>query len=135
MTLSKAVKAMNEARRNGNALEAEKALRTALKKRGITKCGAYRAMMDIWNVQIEKALEGNTESAKLIIERLDGKPKQQVDQNVNVNVQFEQALIEGRQRVAERKAISRKSFDSFGHDYAQIAEYEHVEQSNNESDV
>ena len=83
-------------------LRAELALKTALKKGGETECGAYKKMIAIWEKQIEKAIEGSTESAKLIIERLDGKPKQQIDQNVSVNVAFEQVLMQGRQRAIEQ---------------------------------
>ena len=100
--VSKAVKAMNEARKNGPTLKAEQALKSALKRGGLTECGAYVLLIDMWNAAIGKALEGNIEAMKLVIERLDGKPKQQIDANVNVNHAFDQVLIEGRARVADR---------------------------------
>ena len=103
MAVSKAVQAMNKARIEGNYLKAERALKTALKRGGVTKCDAYKLLVEMWEAQIAKAIEGNTESAKLIIERLDGKPKQQIDANVNVNHAFEQVLIEGRARIADKE--------------------------------
>lgn len=92
--------AMIAARRKGKpALKAEYALRKALKDGGLTECGAYKLMVQAWNECIQKALDGNMEALKLLVERLDGKPKQQIEANVNVNHAFEQALIAGRQRV------------------------------------
>lgn len=92
------------ARKKVPKLKCEQALKSALKRGGITECGAYRMLLEAWNAQIQKALEGNTESMKLIVERLDGKPKQTIDQNVNVNVEFEQALMAGRQRALEQSS-------------------------------
>lgn len=80
-------------------LKGEQALRLALKRGGITECGAYRKLVEMWDTTIEKAIEGNLEAFKLVLDRLDGKPKQQIEANVNVNHAFEQALIAGRQRV------------------------------------
>jgi len=85
-------------------LNAEKALRTALKRGGLTKCGAFIKLAELWEGQIEKAIAGSTAAAALVIERLDGKPKQQIDANVNVNHAFEQVLIEGRARIADSHA-------------------------------
>lgn len=111
--VSKAVRAMNDARAKGNILKAEKALKTALAKGGMTECGAYVALVEMWQAALAKALDGNVEAMKLVIERLDGKPKQQIDANVNVNHAFEQVLIEGRARVAERDvAIEHKIAES-----------------------
>ena len=86
-------------------LKAEKALKAKLKQGGITECGAYRKMMDIWGAVIDRALEGYIPAAQLIVERLDGKPKQQIEANVNVNHAFEQALIAGRQRVLSHNSV------------------------------
>jgi hypothetical protein len=93
------VEQMHIARRNGKpSLKAEQALKVALKRGGLTECGAYRLMVEAWDTCITKAVEGNLEAMKLLVERLDGKPKQQIDTNVNVNVQFEQILSAGRAR-------------------------------------
>ena len=92
-------------------LKAEKALKAQLKKGGLTECGAYVKMMDIWSAVIDRACEGYVPAAQLVIERLDGKPKQQIDANINVNHAFEQALIEGRSRVIEQDAISHQPSD------------------------
>ena len=35
-----------------------------------------QCLVDIWTKQIDQALEGNTHSASMIIDRIDGKPKQ-----------------------------------------------------------
>ena len=97
---------MIAARKNGKpTLKAEYALRKALKDGGLTECGAYKLMVQAWNECIQKALDGNMEALKLLVERLDGKPKQQIEANVNVNHAFEQALIAGRQRVLSHNSV------------------------------
>jgi len=118
--VSKAVRAMNEARKNGPTLKAEQALKSALKKGGLTECGAYRLLVEMWEAAFVKALDGNIEAMKLVIERLDGKPKQQIDANVNVNHAFEQVLIEGRARVADRQlSIEAQEAETIEHTVVQ----------------
>ena len=94
-------------------MKAEKALKATLKKGGLTECGAYIRMCEIWEGVIEKAISGHIPAAALVIERLDGKPKQQIDANVNVNHAFEQVLIEGRARIADtQQAIQHADPDT-----------------------
>ena len=110
---------MIAARRNGKpTLKAEYALRKALKDGGLTECGAYRLMVEAWNECIAKALDGNMEALKLLVERLDGKAKQTIDQNVNVSVAFEQLLSAGRARAIgkdEPQALEYKQSEQLTH--------------------
>lgn len=65
----------------GKALIARKALMDALavrdgtaeRKQGIE---SYNTLVDMWDKQIDKALEGDNDSFKHIVERLDGKAPQ-----------------------------------------------------------
>ncbi len=66
----------------GSALIAKKALEHALLDyQGEAPTGAkaskFTALVDIWKAQIAKAItDSDTQSANMIIDRLDGKPKQ-----------------------------------------------------------
>ena len=65
----------------GNALIARNALEhSLLKKNGEEPTGdkvsKFTALVEIWDKQIEKAIEGDTQSAAMVIDRLDGRPKQ-----------------------------------------------------------
>lgn len=65
----------------GSALVAKKALEHALLKHQDQepegdKASKFKALVEIWEKQIEKAIDGDTQSATMIIDRLDGKPKQ-----------------------------------------------------------
>lgn len=67
----------------GNALIARKALLDALAVRDGTqerKDGVrqYNTLVAMWDKQIDKALEGDNDSHKHIIERLDGKAPQAI---------------------------------------------------------
>lgn len=72
-----------------NALEAKKALERALSIRSgdvepTQTIERFRVLVDIWDKQIAAALAGELDSAKFIVERLDGKPTQPIDANVNL---------------------------------------------------
>jgi hypothetical protein len=68
----------------GNALIARKALIDAIAvrdgtqepKKGIER---YNVLVDMWDKQIEKALDGDNDSFKHIVERLDGKAPQDLN--------------------------------------------------------
>lgn len=68
----------------GKALIARKALLDALAvrdglqepKEGIQQ---YNTLLDMWDKQIDKALEGDNDSFKHIVERLDGKAPQDIN--------------------------------------------------------
>lgn len=78
--------------RNGaNAKIAKQALERALELRSPTE--RYRALIDIWNKQIEQALEGNNDSARMIIERLDGKPAQAIEGPDGGPIQLQQVEL------------------------------------------
>jgi hypothetical protein len=74
----------------GKALIARKALLDALAvrdkaqdpKKGIA---SYNTLVDMWDKQIDKALGGDNDSFKHIVERLDGKATQPIDATVSVN--------------------------------------------------
>lgn len=64
------------------AHEARTALIKALEKKSgvdVTVVSRLDALVKIWEIQVDKALEGDNDSAKTIFDRLDGKPKQAVD--------------------------------------------------------
>lgn len=68
----------------GNALIAKKALEHSLLKYQNEaptgeKASKFKALVEIWDAQIEKAVSGDPQSANMIIDRLDGKPKQQTE--------------------------------------------------------
>lgn len=65
----------------GNALIARKALLDAIAVRDGTQerkqgVQTYNTLVDMWDKQIDKALEGDNDSFKHIVERLDGKSPQ-----------------------------------------------------------
>lgn len=35
----------------------------------------FKTLVEIWDVQIDKALEGDSSAANMIVDRMDGKPK------------------------------------------------------------
>jgi len=68
----------------GKGLVAFKALEHALlKHQGQEPTGdkvsAFKALVEIWEAQVGKAIDGDTQSATMIIDRLDGRPKQQTE--------------------------------------------------------
>ena len=64
-------------------LPAKRALEQALEEvqsgRYVQRLESYQALVDIWKAQIKKAKEGDSQSATMIVDRLDGKPKQQTE--------------------------------------------------------
>ena len=71
----------------GNALVAKKALERVLAETsGITR---KEALEEIWYQQITKAMAGDNDSAKFIVERLDGKATQVVDAKVDASLVVE----------------------------------------------
>ena len=76
----------------GNALIAKKALEHSLLKyqneepQG-EKASKFNALVDIWDAQIAKAVDGDNYSATMIIDRLDGKPKQQTEISGDLTVE------------------------------------------------
>lgn len=68
-------------RNAANAHRARKALEKALQKASgeeIRVGESFKALIEIWEKQIEKAREGDNQSASMIMDRLDGKPGQAV---------------------------------------------------------
>lgn len=67
----------------GRGREATAALEKALHQdanEDHSKCIArFQTVVDIWKIQIKKAKEGDSTAANMIIDRLEGKPKQSVD--------------------------------------------------------
>jgi hypothetical protein len=81
--------------------QAKKALMAALKKgERCSKTQAYLRLMEAWDSMIDKAIDGDVQAMKLIVERLDGKVEDTQQVNLNVNVAFDEALEAGRQRAA-----------------------------------
>jgi len=70
-----------------NAKVAKAALMRALENK--SKVMGKQMLEAIWEAQIDRALQGERDSAQLIIERLDGKPKQELDAQVNGNIVLE----------------------------------------------
>lgn len=71
---------------NSNAVrgyEATRALEKALAEESTGIEGEYvakfSALVDIWRKQIEMAKEGNPTSAAMIVDRMEGRPKQAMD--------------------------------------------------------
>jgi len=65
----------------GSALIARNALEHALlasqgEEPEGEKVSKFKALVAIWDAQITKARDGDTQSASMIIDRLDGRPKQ-----------------------------------------------------------
>lgn len=82
--------------------QARKALLAVLKKGEIcSKTQAYLRLMDCWNSMLDKAIDGDVQAMKLIVERLDGKVDDKPAINMNINVAFDEALQAGRMRAAE----------------------------------
>ena len=80
-----------EGNENGkNGRRAKQALEMALNNNGEEKEVASRmqCLVDIWNKQIAKAKEGDSHSATMIMDRLDGKPGQTVDLGPDTTVHF-----------------------------------------------
>ena len=81
--------------------QARKALLAVLKKgEQCSKTQAYLRLMSAWDSMLDKAIEGDVQAMKLIVERLDGKVDDK-PQVLNINVAFDQALQAGRMRAAE----------------------------------
>lgn len=63
-----------------NAKVAKNALNRAMAIRSGEDVGpmvdSFKALVDIWAVQIDKALDGDNQSATMIVDRLDGRPMQ-----------------------------------------------------------
>lgn len=71
---------------NKNAVrgyEATRALQKALDEESTGTTGEYiarfSALVDIWRTQINKAKEGDVSAAAMIVDRLEGRPKQALD--------------------------------------------------------
>lgn len=83
----------------GNAKYAKRALEKALKRRDghdiPDGLDTFETVVDIWDVQIGNALAGDKGSAQMIVERLDGKPKQEVEQSNTHDVtdEFKEFLL------------------------------------------
>lgn len=100
----------------GNALIARKALEHSLLKYegnepSGEKASKFKALVEIWDTQISKAIEGDNHSATMIIDRLDGKPKQQTEITGDLTVEsYELSETERSARIAALldKARSRR---------------------------
>lgn len=83
----------------GNALIARKALMDALAVRDGTqepKVGvqSYNTLVDMWDKQIDKALGGDNDSFKHIVERLDGKAPQDFNIGGDLKIDHKHWVIE-----------------------------------------
>ena len=69
----------------GNAKYARRALEKALRRRDgqdiPNGLETFETLVDIWDMQIGNALAGDKASTQMIVERLDGKPKQEIEQD------------------------------------------------------
>jgi len=98
----------------GNSDQAKRALQRALAIRSGEKdptehVTEFQALVDIWDKQIDKALAGDikdvdNQSAQMIIDRLDGKPRQAVDTTLsnpdgsNMSISFNGVESDGRRK-------------------------------------
>ena len=81
--------------------QAKQALLAVLKKgKRCSQTQAYLRLMEAWDAMIDKAIDGDVQAMKLIVERLDGKVDDTRQVNLNVNMAFDEALEAGRQRAA-----------------------------------
>lgn len=80
---------------------ATKALKKALELRAegvdidqavMTDC--YKTLVQIWDVQITKALDNDNQSAQMIIDRLEGKASQKVDIEADITTRNAKELTE-----------------------------------------
>lgn len=92
--------------------QATQALHQALKLGGKTRTGAYKALIEIWSVQIDRARVGDIDAAKLIIERLEGKAAAKVDVTHDFSESVIEALDAGRRRVAAAREAERAAIES-----------------------
>ena len=60
----------------GNPRMARKALERALELR--SPVDRYRTLVEIWDRVIQSALDGDNQAANMIVDRLDGKPAQEI---------------------------------------------------------
>ena len=49
----------------------------------------FEALKDVWRKQFEKATQGDNDSAKMIVDRLDGRPTQAVVADVDTSLTIE----------------------------------------------
>ena len=90
----------------GKGLIAMKALEHALLKHQDQeptgdKVSSFKALVEIWETQIAKAVEGDNQSATMIIDRLDGRPKQQTEISGDLTVEaYELTETERSARIA-----------------------------------
>ena len=70
----------------GRGREATAALEKALHQianEDHSQCIArFQALVDIWKAQIQKAQDGDTVAASMIVDRMEGKPRQSIDANI-----------------------------------------------------
>ena len=72
----------------GKGRMATHALEMAVENGGkaVQVASGIQVLVDIWNVQVEKALEGDQQAANAIMDRLDGKPAQTVALDADLRV-------------------------------------------------
>jgi len=77
------------------------------------KASKFKALVEIWSKQIEKAIDGDTQSATMIIDRLDGKPKQQTEISGDLTVEsYELSETERSARIAALLESARNRRDA-----------------------
>jgi len=75
----------NNARGTKARIALEKAIRKASGVNVIDGRDEFEALVDMWSVQIGKALDGDNNSASMIFDRLDGKPTQATEIDATLN--------------------------------------------------
>lgn len=96
--------------------QATKALDQALKIGGMTRTGAYKTLIKIWEVQIARALDGDIDAAKMIVDRIEGKAAAKIDVAVEFSDDVLMALDAGRKRVADARIAEQQAIDSTSED-------------------
>jgi len=80
-----------------NAKVAKAALERALELR--SPIDRYQTLVEIWDKQIVNALNGDIAAATMIVDRLDGKPSQAIDADINIVGNLASLIEAARKRI------------------------------------
>jgi len=80
-----------------NAKVAKAALERALEIR--SPIDRYQTLVEIWDKQIVNALNGDIAAATMIVDRLDGKPSQAIDADINIVGNLASLIEAARKRI------------------------------------
>jgi len=80
-----------------NAKVAKAALERALELR--SPIDRYQTLVEIWDKQIVNALNGDIAAATMIVDRLDGKPSQGIDADINIVGNLASLIEAARKRI------------------------------------